>query len=394
MSDFHQHGLVPTLHRIGQSDPDAMDRRLAEFARDRPAAILIPCHGRDLGTPALQGILDALRTLRFPAAIVFAVNGVPGEAAEELRAQLARFPCQTRILHCDTPELRAVLSAQTLPGLVAPPPGKGLNLWLAQGLATGPLGAEVLVAHDSDILSYTPDLPLRLAFPLLHPECGYRFAKGFYHRATDRLYGRVTRLFFLPLLDALLRLVGHRPLLDFLAGFRYPLAGECALDRQTAHRLAGGTGYALETIQLCEIHRNLDPAETCQVAVGPNYEHRHHPASHDAGPGLVGMVAEIARALLAELRTEGLGPEALDLAALRSGYRQAGEAFARRYAHVALLNGMEPVAAEERDLVARFAAALPDADSPAPVPLPSWNLVDRHDPALRARLLDAASQKG
>ena len=73
----------------------------------------------------------------------------------------------------------------------------------------------------------------------------------YYSRVTDRLYGRVSRLFLAPLLHALLRVAGHQPLLDFLLSFRYPLAGEVALTRELATTLPASSGWGLEIGSVC-----------------------------------------------------------------------------------------------------------------------------------------------
>mgnify|MGYP000443693453 CR=1 FL=1 len=396
MSDFHQHGLVPTLHRIGESDPVAMDRLLAGFAAARPVAILLPCHGRDLEAPPMERMLGVLAGLRFPGAVVVAVNGAGPAAVERLRGRLRRFRCRTAVLRCDAPGVREILRAPEFAasgGTAAP--GKGLNLWIALAFAEARAGAGVVLAHDTDIESYGPDLPLRLAFPVLHPELDYAFAKGYYHRVGDRLYGRVTRLFFLPLIEALLRVAGHLPLLDFLAGFRYPLAGEFAMDATMAGLLRGGNGYAIETVQLCELHRAADPERFCQVGIGPNYDHRHQAMEPGIdGPGLTAMSGELAAALLSELAAEGAPLGERSEAAVRTAYVRAATAFAGRYAHVALLNGMEPALERELDAVARFAANLPSLPPAPPVLLPAWATVQRLLPGARESILDAALASG
>ncbi|MFI5322253.1 MAG: hypothetical protein ACHQ6U_01690 [Thermodesulfobacteriota bacterium] len=48
----------------------------------------------------------------------------------------------------------------------------------------------------------------------------YEFCKGYYSRVTDRMYGRVTRLFISPVIRALKKIFGHLPFLVYLDGFR------------------------------------------------------------------------------------------------------------------------------------------------------------------------------
>ena len=102
-----------------------------------------------------------------------------------------------------------------------------------------PAGAEceIIATQDCDVASFRRADLARLCYAVAHPQLGYRFAKMYYIRVTDRLYGRVSRLFLAPLLHAVVRVAGHMPLVDFLLSFRYPLAGEVAMTRELAAAL-------------------------------------------------------------------------------------------------------------------------------------------------------------
>ena len=69
----------------------------------------------------------------------------------------------------------------------------------------------MVAVHDCDIRDYARELLARLCFPTVHPNLNYEFAKGYYGRVTDRLYGRVTRLFMTPLLRAMKSVLGPAP---------------------------------------------------------------------------------------------------------------------------------------------------------------------------------------
>ena len=71
--------------------------------------------------------------------------------------------------------------------------------------------ARVIALHDCDIRDYDRVLLARLCFPIANPNLSYEFAKGYYSRVTDRLYGRVTRLFMTPLLRAMKSVLGPIP---------------------------------------------------------------------------------------------------------------------------------------------------------------------------------------
>jgi glucosyl-3-phosphoglycerate synthase len=137
----------------------------------------------------------------------------------------------------------------------------------------------LIVTQDADVTSFRGSTLARLCAACVHPQLGYHFSRMYYSRVTDRLYGRVSRLFLTPLLQAFIRVAGHHPLLDFLASFRYPLAGETALRTALAAELPLGASWSLEIGMLCEVFRRADPREICQVDGGTGYDHRHHPLS-------------------------------------------------------------------------------------------------------------------
>ena len=65
---------------------------------------------------------------------------------------------------------------------------------------------------------------------MAHPHLAFEFCKGYYARVTDRMHGRVTRLFITPLIRSMLDMAPGAPFLRFLDSFRYALAGEFAMD--------------------------------------------------------------------------------------------------------------------------------------------------------------------
>ena len=103
---------------------------------------------------------------------------------------------------------------------------------------------EVIALHDCDIVSYDRELLARLCYPVANPNLGFEFCKGYYARVTERMHGRVTRLFVTPLLRAMQSLAPGAPFLRFLDSFRYPLAGEFAMRANLArmNRIPGGLG--------------------------------------------------------------------------------------------------------------------------------------------------------
>ena len=337
MSDFAQAGLIGTLQRLNDSHLARIEAELAELARPRPIALVLPCHGRDLEQPAFTRLLEELSGATFLREIVLSMNAVAPAVREALPARLASLPQKVTLLDND-----------------GEPAGKGRNV----RAAFEHLGREgecgIIATQDCDVASFRRVDLARLCYAVAHPQLGYRFAKMYYSRVTDRLYGRVSRLFLAPLLHAVVRVAGHQPLVDFLLSFRYPLAGEVALTRELAAELPMSSGWGLEIGQLCDVFRRVDPREVCQVDGGTGYDHKHQPAA----TALAGMAAEIARELFTQLAAEGLPNDAAFHAAIAAAYRREADHALRRSANLALINGLPFDETAEREMLAGFALQL------------------------------------
>ena len=59
MADFFQTGAIATLHRLGRQDVARLELELREFSREAGIALVLPCHVKELGTPALRQAICA-----------------------------------------------------------------------------------------------------------------------------------------------------------------------------------------------------------------------------------------------------------------------------------------------------------------------------------------------
>jgi glucosyl-3-phosphoglycerate synthase len=376
MSDFFQHGLISTLHRLVDGP---VAGRIDLLPGTEPVDLLLPCHYAEIGTPALGRIIDCLRDVSFLSSVVISMNGIPDHSTEEVKRFWSRMEKAHVILRNDSPRLLEQLHARELAAI----PGKGLNIWLALGwLATHRSSGTVLI-HDCDIASYEADIVASLAIPVA--AMGYGFCKGYYSRVREELFGRVTRLFVIPLVRSLERVVGHTPLLDFIDSFRYPLAGEYSMKFETAMELPIESGWGLEIGSLCELHRHLDPGSVCQVDLAISYDHKHRILDPEQpGKGLLHTASEIATSLLTHLERDGCRLDTKTLGSLENAYRTVSRDFVRRYQHVALLNGLPFDTSREMVTADAFAKTLSEICSEflrgtRSSSLPPWRRILRSD---------------
>jgi len=240
----------------------------------------------------------------------------------------------------------------------------------------------VIALHDCDIATYERRLLNRLVYPVANPNLGFEFCKGYYARVTDRMHGRVTRLFMSPLVRSLEQMAPSAPFLRFLDSFRYPLAGEFSMQANLARVNRIPWDWGLEVGVLAEVYRNCAVSRICQVDLADTYEHKHQTLSaDDPQKGLHRMACDIAKSLLRTLASEGMVFTRDHLRSLLVRYVRMAEDTIARYHADALLNGLEFDRHAEELAVATFAESLRQAsnefvDSPLGLPLiPNWNRV-------------------
>ncbi len=399
MSDFYQTGLVTTLHRLKPNSLERLEGDLERFSRIRPIGLVLPALYSEFETPAMKGIVEELRHVRYLQRIVVPLAKASLEQLERAKAFFNGFYTPVTFLWVDSPRIQALFRLLEERNLAAGDDGKGRSCWLSYGAILASRDCDVIALHDCDIVNYDRQLLARLCYPVAHPNLGFEFCKGFYSRVTDRMHGRVTRLFVTPLVRALQSLAPTAPFLQFLDSFRYPLAGEFAMDANLArvNRIPGDWG--LEVGVLAEVYRNCAVARICQVDLADNYEHKHQPLSQeDSGKGLRRMAADIAKSLFRTMAAEGLVFSSDHFRSLEVRYvRMAQDTISRYYAD-AMLNGLKFDRHGEEIAVAAFAGSLRQAaadfiEDPLGLPLiPNWNRVLAAIPEFFELLQDAADR--
>ena len=397
VADFHQSGGITTLHRFrgGVGGADAaptqslahLETELSRHATSRPIALVLPCLHAELRAGNLPVLVEALRRVDYLDQVVVVVDGA-GERAqfEEFDAAFRGLPTRdgrgATLVWSDGPGVTDLLERMRAEGLDPGPAGKGRATWLAYGVVLATDRARVVAVHDCDIRAYDRELLGRLCFPTVHPNLNFEFAKGFYSRVVDRMFGRVTRLFVAPLLGALESVLGALPILDFLQSFRYPLAGEVSMTTELArvNRIPGDWG--LEVGVLAEVFRNCSRKRVCQVELVENYDHKHRELSpEDPTRGLHRMATDIGASLVRNLASYGVSFDAGFLNSLKAAYvRTAQDAIASYHAD-AEINGLVFDRHEEEFAVETFSRALHGAGlgfvrDPMGAPqIPNWSRV-------------------
>jgi len=343
MADFFQTGAIATLHRLGPSAVGRLEQELAQFARETPIALVLPCHVREMGTKALRLIVRELRNVPYLKQIVVGMDGATRKREwHRARNFFGQLPQKPVLLWNDGPRMTALRKRLEDAELSTGLPGKGRNVWMCLGYVLASEQARMVAVHDCDIVTYSRELLARLCYPVAHPSLGFDFCKGYYARVTDRLNGRVMRLLVTPLLRALKSILGLHPYLVYMDTFRYPLAGEFALDLDLVRRVRIPHDWALEIGLLAEVFRNCAPRAICQSELCDAYDHKHQDLSpRDPEKGLNKMASDITKSFLRRMAAEGIKLDTGLFDTLLSAYSRQAEDTLRFYAAEAAINGLE-----------------------------------------------------
>ena len=395
MGDFHQSGVISTLHRFAGGDWRALEDELLEYRDSRPIALALPCLYAELEGPALPHIVEQLRHVPYLARIVVALGRADRTQFLHALDFFSAVP-NCSVMWIDSPAIQSLISELEQNGLPIGPDGKGRSCWLAFGFVLAHEELEGVALHDCDIVTYDRELLVRLCYPIGNPTLGFEFAKGYYARFSDRMHGRVTRLYVTPVLRAIQTTFGNLPLVQFLDSFRYPLAGEVAMSVDLARVNRIPWDWGLEVGTLAEVSRNLASRRVCQVELCERYDHRHQELSaDDPEGGLMKMAVDIGKSLFRSLAAEGARFSAADLQTLAVAYSRCAEDAIRQYSGDAAINHMIFDRHAEARAVETFARAIQIAAEqfladPLGMPLiPSWNRVLSAMPDILDRLREA-----
>jgi glucosyl-3-phosphoglycerate synthase len=336
MADFQQN-VVPTFTLLPDEDLGRMEKSVVRAARRAPIGVIIPALFNDLASPAMQNIITELAGMNFVKRVYISLDQGTEEQFQQAREIVKPLGDKGVLLWNDAPAVQAVIEkiGQSVP-LGAR--GKGRAVWTALGYALGKAEVSVLAFHDADILTYDRGLLLRLLYPVVHLR--YQFSKGFYARYSDRLHGRVGRLFYFPFVKALRDVLGKQDFLEYMSDFRYPLSGEFATFTSLANDLLFPSDWGIEVGILAEMYRITRPHRICQVEITGRYDHKHQDLGEDANAGLQKMVSDIARTFFTRLSAGGTILTTDFLRTLKHTYLANARSYVRIYESHAEMNSL------------------------------------------------------
>ncbi|HPD60902.1 MAG TPA: glycosyl transferase [Thermodesulfobacteriota bacterium] len=341
MADFFQNGEITNLHRLRTGDVERLEKELKGFSQKRPIALVLPALFQDLTAMPIKNILSEIAKVNYLNEIVVTLGRTNKEEFAKVKEMFASLNPPVAIIWNDGENIQELYSILDKEGVSAGGDGKGRSAWIAYGYILARGKSDVIVLHDCDIVTYDRELLGRLCYPVVNPNLDYEFCKGYYARVTNRLHGRVTRLFVTPLIRALKKIVGRDEFLEYLDSFRYILAGEFSMraDLARINRIPGDWG--LEVGVLAEVYRNCSLRRICQVEIADNYEHKHQPLSEtDPGTGLNKMSIDIAKIIFRTMASMGVIFPSGWVKTLKATYLRTAQDFIAKYGHDSEIDGL------------------------------------------------------
>lgn len=398
MGDFYQTESFSTLHRLNRKNVGQLEEQLQEFCETRPIALVLPCLYSELKRKALKKILKQLKEVRYLNEIVITLGRANEKEFRHAQEFFSVLP-NHKIIWDDGDRMTAIFNLLEESSLDVGEPGKGRAAWIAYGYVLAGETSEVIALHDCDIITYNRELLARLCYPLANPNMDYEFCKGYYSRVTDRMYGRVTRLFISPVIRALKKIFGHLPFLVYLDGFRYPLAGEFSMKTDLVRVNRIPADWGLEVGSLAEVFRNVSLKRICQVDLADNYEHKHQRLSpDDQMGGLLKMCADISKSLFRTLSSEGVTFSESIFNTLLVTYLKIAQDTIKMYEDDAAINGLffdrhaEALAVETFARGIRIASRQFLEDPLGSQLIPNWSRVTSAIPDILDMLKDAVDK--
>src|ERR687894_442708 len=109
MSDFFQTGVLTTLHRLNPEADDLIEAELVAISDHNRIGLVLPALYVEFEHPAMQRIVDQLRTVRYLRRIVVAIGGATREQYQHAASFFRDMPTPVTALWMEHPRVEELL---------------------------------------------------------------------------------------------------------------------------------------------------------------------------------------------------------------------------------------------------------------------------------------------
>jgi glucosyl-3-phosphoglycerate synthase len=399
MTDFYQHPMIATMQKLKERPVEEIENELRFISLKRRMVLLLPALVSEFDTPSMPRIIDELTKVSYLNKIVLSLDRANWEQFEDVKKKMSVLQTEVKVVWHDGPRMQTLYDELKKNDFQLDIPGKGRSVWMTIGYILSDRDVDAIALHDCDILNYKREILARLFYPVVHPALDYEFSKGYYSRVTDRMFGRVTRLFYLPLINTLRKILGCNPFLEYLGSFRYALSGEFAMISSLARGIRISPTWGLEVSLLNEVYHRTSPRRICQVELIEAYEHKHQLLEKDKpDTGLIRMATDIAEALMRVLSQDGSMLSEAFFKTLFTSYIEESRIAIEKFHALALINGLTYDRHNEIDATEAFVDCLKQAaqkftSDPVGIPMMSaWARISAAIPDFQDRMNAAVEE--
>ncbi len=417
MADFHQEGIITTLHPLYEAfDTEEylvnLEKKLEEYSRHINISLLLPSLYSEIQEgDVLNNILNHIEQVNYIHSVVVALGGTTEESefkkARDFFSRLKTSDRDVKTVWVEGPRIQEIFRKIKDAEISIGVRGKGQSVWIALGYMFAKEDSDVIALHDCDIKTYDRILLGRLIEPTANPNNDFEFCKGYYTRispAERAMKGRVTRLLVTPFADTMTlitRNMGMYELSRFFSyhrTFNYPLSGEFSLTSRLARNINIAYDWGLEVSTLSEVFKRVMPQKIAQIDLTPNYEHKHQDICLDEPEkGLHRMVMDIIKFYLNYARSHGLPLDDAFVDMISQSYYETALSFIKSYSDDSEVNDLYYDRYNEELMTKHFRGFLWDAwkqikDMHSSTLIPSWNRVLYGIPGIYPQIIKAVEE--
>ena len=152
MGDFHQNGIITTLHNLSRRPLEELESELVKCSKKRPLGLILPSLYSELEGQAMPLIISELEKVPYLNQIVIGLDRADEQQYRDALKFFSTLPQEHRVLWNDGPRLKALDKKLQELDLAPKEMGKGRNVWYCMGYILASNKAESVALHA---VSYT-----------------------------------------------------------------------------------------------------------------------------------------------------------------------------------------------------------------------------------------------
>ena len=108
MSDFHQNGIIATLHNFNEKKIDDIEKDLLKFSQNTPMTLILPSLYSELQRPALTYIVNTLKKIKYIKNVIIGLDQASKTDFQKAKRFFYDLPQNVYILWNDGPRLKKI----------------------------------------------------------------------------------------------------------------------------------------------------------------------------------------------------------------------------------------------------------------------------------------------